>query len=239
MAYEIVALSCNSDTDNQQESEIRKLRKAYRGFMDNGAIYSSSQTLEFAYDANGNLTRDDNKKIVNITYNYLNLPASIDNIGGDRIEYIYDAAGNKRQQVYLNNGIPVKTTDFVGNFVYENFVPAYAMNTEGRVILNSIGTAYCKEVYLKDHLGNVRVTLRRESGVLKVRQVDSYYPFGMNIKGLTANGVATYKPNKYLYNGKMMQDEMGLIWLDYGARFYDAVLGRFHKQDRFLKNILA
>jgi len=53
----------------------------------------------------------------------------------------------------------------------------------------------------------------------------------MNIKGLSANGSATYHPNKYLYNGKMMQDEMTLNWLDYGARFYDPVLARWHSID--------
>jgi RHS repeat-associated protein len=66
---------------------------------------------------------------------------------------------------------------------------------------------------------------------LKVRQVDSYYPFGMNIKGLTGNSNDPVRPNEYLYNGKLMQDEMGLNWLDYGARFYDPQIGRWHSVD--------
>lgn len=53
----------------------------------------------------------------------------------------------------------------------------------------------------------------------------------MNIKGLTANSTDVNRPNEYLYNGKMMQDEMGLGWFDDGARFYDAVLARFYSID--------
>ena len=53
----------------------------------------------------------------------------------------------------------------------------------------------------------------------------------MNISSLSANSTSILQPNEYKYNGKMFQDELGLNWLDYGARFYDGVICRFHTID--------
>ena len=147
------------------------------------------------------------------------------------MEYVQDASGNKLRQLYYINGNLSKTTDFIGSFVYENGLPAYILYDEGRVVYNTKGTGYFAEAYLKDQLGNVRVAFRKENGLMKVRQVDNYYPFGLNIKSLTANSDDPARPNEYLYNGKQFQDEMGLNWLDYGARFYDPVTSRWISPD--------
>jgi RHS repeat-associated protein len=58
---------------------------------------------------------------------------------------------------------------------------------------------------------------------------DAYYPFGMRIEGLSQT-VDDPDP-RYKYNGKELDEEKGLNWLAYGARYYDPELGRWHVVD--------
>ena len=84
---------------------------------------------------------------------------------------------------------------------------------------------------LKTTLGNTRLTVQDSSGIAAIKQENHYYPFGMVIAGQSWQST-NYLENRYLYNGKEFQDNLGLDWYDYGARFYDALIGRWHSIDR-------
>jgi len=64
-----------------------------------------------------------------------------------------------------------------------------------------------------------------------IMQRNDYYPFGMSIAEISYQKLVGNYKNTYLYNGKEFQGDLGLNWHDYGARFYDAAIGRFHSLD--------
>ena len=174
------------------------------------------QANEYTYDSNGNLTKDLNKGISTITYNVLNLPNMVTFSDGSTIAYTYGADGTKLKTVH-KTGSTTTTTDYCGNVVYENGVQKLLLTDEGYVTLSDGKYHY----YLKDHQGNNRVVIN-QSGT--VEETNHYYPFG----GVFAS---TGNTQPYKYNGKELDTKKGLNWYDYGARHYDAALGRFTTND--------
>jgi RHS repeat-associated protein len=91
----------------------------------------------------------------------------------------------------------------------------------------------------KDHLGNVRLSYADSNNdgsinpSTEIIEENNYYPFGLKHKGyndvVSSNGNSVAQ--KKTYNGKELQDELGLNWHDYGGRNYDTALGRWMNID--------
>lgn len=188
----------------------------------------NTNAVYFSYDANRNMIYEPSKGIT-ISYNLLNLPKELNFGSNKKINYFYNFDGEKQRQVVENNGTLTKV-DYCGPFVYETASGVRSLKffttSEGRALKN--GSIWDFEYNLKDHLGNVRTVIRKGSdGLAEVVQEKHYYAFGLEMSPLS-RGSST---NKYLYNGKEYQNDLGLGWYDYGARFYDPAIGRWHSVD--------
>ena len=173
---------------------------------------NANQPVEYGYDKNGNLTKDLNKNISNIRYNLINLPSQITFGDGNTIDYEYGSDGRKLRTVH-QTGNTILTTDYCGNAIYENGSLKLLLTETGYVSFPDKKFHF----YLKDHQGNVRVVADKDG---KLEETNDYYPFGGTFT--TSTSVQPYK-----YNGKELDRVSGLNLYDYGARYYDATIGRW------------
>ena len=141
--------------------------------------------------------------------------------GSNSIDYEYGADGTKLRTVH-KTGSTTLTTDYCGNAIYENGVLKMLLNEAGYVSFPDKKFHF----YLKDHQGNTRVVTDKDGNV---EETNAYYPFGGNF-------TSTVNTQPYKYNGKELDAKNGLNWYDYGARHYDAAIGRFTTIDPLLED---
>ncbi|MGG7549803.1 DUF6443 domain-containing protein [Chryseobacterium arthrosphaerae] len=219
----------------------------YRGYPDtSGSI--------IGYDDNGNMTDQKDKGILNITYNYLNLPDYIlfnrflsTRTGQlrENTQYLYRADGIKLRKTYkyapsnplgTETSLYTKTTEYLDGFQYETgtgkkeliFGLKFVPTPEGYYNFENN-----KYIYnYTDHLGNVRLSYFKNGTGIEVLEENNYYPFGLKHEGYnTLPGNPNYN---YKYNEKELQAESGMY--DYGARFYMPELGRWGVLDNYSEN---
>lgn len=111
----------------------------------------------------------------------------------------------------------IGTTEYVNGIQYGTKSGSYGIDFistgEGKAVMQSDNT-YRYQYAITDHLGNIRVVFDKDpnTGVARRIQADDYYPFGLR-KSVPPVSL----DNKYLFNGKELQDELGEY--DYHARF--------------------
>jgi RHS repeat-associated protein len=131
---------------------------------------NNNETIDYNYDLNGNLVKDNNKNITAITYNHLNLPELITIGGKGGIDYLYDADGVKLRKTVVDNTVtPAKTTitDYLSGGEYKNDSLQFIGHEEGRIRMSYKASpgSFVYDYFEKDNLGNVRVVLTEETGL--------------------------------------------------------------------------
>ena len=218
--------------DGNRLTSVNELKQNYLGYPD-----VSGQPI--AYDANGSMKDHQDKGILNIDYNILNLPRTIIYnqlysvrlyVGGPEEErnvttrYYYRADGTKLKKAYIRGfkyGIErTTTTEYLDGFQYESITTSQTLQfvptPEGYYSFQNNQYIY----QYKDHLGNVRVSFFSDNGSPSIIEENNYYPIGMAHNNTHISNTYTYQ-----YNGKELQLENGMY--DYGARMYMPDIGRW------------
>ena len=205
-------------------------QNAMRDFTDNGHKYTIWNLPEFRYDLNGNMIEDINRDIKVDYIQGLSLPKRITFPEGYIANgYFYDGVKYSKTR-FDNNSNLLEEEKYFGNLVIRNGRPFRILHNEGYVDLTDLGQIDQKYYHIKDHLGNVRVVIQDYNNSYLINQVSTYYPFGMVLQPERFVNSQDETDNAYLYNGKEQQEMPGGGY-DYGARFYDAQLGRWHVLD--------
>lgn len=214
--------------------------------------YPDTSGIPMTYDDNGNMTSHEDKGILQIDYNVLNLPKYIqfneyvvrrnNTLAYVNTQYSYRADGVKimksHSQKVSSSVLSTMNTDYLDGFQY-SYTPGTltggSPGTPTVVPISFVPTAegyydFEKNRYIYnylDHLGNVRLSyFRNTNNSAEVLEETNYYPFGLKHEGY--NALAGNPAYLYKYNGKELQ-ESGMY--DYGARFYMPEIGRWGVTD--------
>ena len=190
----------------------------------------------YAYDANGNLTKDLGRGIAQISYNLLNLPSNVAPglVGGphgviygvDSRDYLYTASGVKLQsKAMLPLSLPGmpdvrERTDYVGNLIYDRTSLQKVLFDGGYVDMSGDSPEY--RFFVADHLGNNRLVADVAGAIL---QTNHYGPYGESLP----EGSAVDSGNPYKYGGKEYDDKA--IAYDFGARHFTTSIPRWTTMD--------
>ena len=196
-----------------------------------------------AYDANGNVTRDDTRAISSVTYHpYLNLPKQVNFADGSYLQWDYRPDGKKvkstssekyiRVTVTVNSrGDTIVRERTMYNTDMRKYIGAFEISGNtwrvyhdaGHTDLNATSGALTHRYYVRDYLGSTRAVIDEEGNVL---QSTAYYPSGVP---LTPNELTPQTIK--LHTGKDYFDLQGAGWYDNQARYYDCLIPTFKSQD--------
>jgi len=187
----------------------------------------------YEYDHKGNITLKEEDPggtdlfIVNANdYDHRNLPLKVWQNSSGTTTYKYDDSGNR---IVKNSGT---VNDYYLRDHTGKEVAIYNLTTDaidqvnlfgnGMIGYVKKGTADERFYYVKDHLGNIRLTIDEDSEVVNAKD---YFVYG----GITDRSVSYGEATRYDFTEKERDTETGLNY--FGARYYDSDIGRWTSVD--------
>ena len=192
---------------------------------------ASDFSTAYAYDANGNMTKDLNHGIESITYDWNNMPREITFTSGAKTRYTYDAAGRKLRAEYITPlaasanyatrptpprppELPTQPTKPSGPpsppptisiVCYHGDCVLRDDSLERVLTPNGYIGDDTLHYYIKDNQGNICSVVRHDGAVV---ESTDYYPYG----GLFS---ATASVQPYKYGTKELDRTHGLDLYDF------------------------
>ena len=199
----------------------------------NGALDfhdASDADVEYAYDSNGALTKDSNRGINSITYDYGHHAYMINQNVNNRPKYIrndYTSDGRKLSSRHVmsipkTNGYIRKTTTdlYIDGLILRDGEPFMWQFDGGYVDLDANGAPTSWNYYVTDHLGSTRMVVDSKNNV---KETINYYPYGseMRIQDPALIQQTDNNWHPFRFTGKELDKQNGLNMYDFGARLFD------------------
>ena len=185
-------------------------------------------TCEYDYDSNGALTRDSNRGINSITYDYGHHTYIIDLDLNNRPRNItndYTPDGRKLLSKHVMSipkahGYTKKTTTdkYIDGLTLRGDTTLLWRFDGGYVDLNANGTPTRWNYYVTDHLGSTRMVVDSNDSI---RETINYYPFGSEMQMVNPALLTGGTSHPYRFTGKELDRMNSLNMYDFGARWYD------------------
>ncbi|GFE60791.1 RHS repeat-associated core domain-containing protein [Geobacter sp. AOG2] len=186
------------------------------------AVAVAATTLNYEYDANGNLVRGEGKYYEYNDANQLVRVRHNDASGAVLAEYVYDYNGQRIKKV--QNGV---TTYYIGKHYETQITDESQTNTSyyfanGERVAKKDTTGKLS-YYHSDHLGGTNAVTDASGGLVERTK---YYPFGEIREGGS---------EKYSYTGK--EKDKPTDWYYYETRYYNPQIKHFTQADTVAPNI--
>ncbi|MCH5686381.1 hypothetical protein LWM68_20230 [Niabella sp. W65] len=169
-----------------------------------------TSTTDYVYDASGSLVMDRNKAIDEVTYTFFNKPEKVYFQDGSKIEYIYNAAGVKLRETVIPDSGAAYKRDYVGTAVYKDDSLVYISTPQGRTVYDEATDIYTEELFVKDHLGNVRSIIAIEPVSFTLEYLATYELSSAYTEGILFDVIGEIReedPEGGNYSGRLRADE--------------------------------